>query len=331
MSPSRWQEVAEIFERVLDCPPPERATLLAEACGTRNSLRTEVESLLAAHGSAGESFLDEDALARQAASVFPKGLPPDLSGQSIKHFVLRERLGVGGMGEVYLAEDTNLRRLVALKLLSSRVRLDEEHLRRFAREARAASLLNHPNITTVYEFGEDGGRPYIVTEYVAGQTLRARLLQKDPLPPMPLDEALAIADQMLAALATAHAVGIIHRDIKPENLMLRPDGVVKVLDFGIAKLTPRATGGAAAATQFRSTEQGMVLGTPGYMSPEQARAQEVTARSDLFSFGVVLYEMLVGNLPFHTETKADYIATLLTTKPVPLSEQRPDLSRAYNT
>ena len=328
MSPTRWSQISEVLERALELPTQARPAFLAETCGEDENMRAEVESLLGAHQAAGESFLADDALVWQAAETLPSQ-PPDLSGQTIKQFVLLRRIGLGGMGEVYLANDTSLRRQVALKLLPAQTMLEDERLRRFAREARAASSLNHPNIMTVYEFGQEKGQHFIVTEYVEGQTLRAQLAQ----PPLSLDETLAIADQILAALSAAHAAGIIHRDIKPENLMLRSDGVVKVLDFGIAKLLPRAreaAGGPAAATRFLSTEQGLVLGTPGYMSPEQVRGLEVTTRSDLFSFGVVLYELLTGQLPFQGETNADFIAQVLTTEPRPLVQRQPDLPPAYD-
>jgi eukaryotic-like serine/threonine-protein kinase len=331
MSPERWPQISEVLEQALELPAQARPAFLAEACGTDDELRAEVESLLGAHQAAGTAFLADDALAQQAAEILPTQ-PPDLSGQSIKQFELLRRIGLGGMGEVYLANDTALRRQVALKLLPSQASVEDERLRRFAREARAASSLNHPNIMTVHEFGQENGRHFIVTEYVEGQTLRERLEQAPLLLPLLLDEALAIADQVLAALGAAHDAGIVHRDIKPENLMVRTDGVVKVLDFGIAKLLPRAredVGGRAAATRFLSTQQGMVLGTPGYMSPEQVRGYDVTSRSDLFSFGVVFYELLAGRLPFQGETNADFVAKVLTTEPPPLAELRPDLPPAY--
>jgi eukaryotic-like serine/threonine-protein kinase len=318
MSPTRWSQIAEILEHALELPPPVRPAFLSHACGEDHDLRAEVESLLGAHQAAGESFLADNALDWHAAQA-QTFQPPDLSGQSIKHFVLVKRLGLGGMGEVYLAEDTSLRRQVALKLLPAQTTLEDERLRRFAREARAASSLNHPNIMTVHDFGQDNGRHFIVTEYVEGQTLRERLMQLAAEAPLPLPEVVALSDQILDALGAAHAAGIIHRDIKPENLMLRNDNVIKVLDFGIAKLLPRVrneAAGRAAATRFLSTERGMVLGTPGYMSPEQVRGFEVTRQSDLFSFGIVFYELLVGQLPFQTETNADYIAKVLATEPL---------------
>ncbi len=333
MSPTRWSQISEVFDQALELPASARPAFLAEACGDDLAMRAEVESLLGADQAAGESFLADDALAQQAAEVLPSQ-PPDQSGQSIKQFVLLKRIGLGGMGEVYLANDTSLHRQVALKLLPERTALEAEGLRRFAREARAASALNHPNIMTVYEFGQDGGRHFIVTEYVEGQTLRGRMRQAPLSPLLSLDETLAIADQILAALGAAHAEGIIHRDIKPENLMLRSDGVVKVLDFGIAKLLPRAreeAAGRATATRFVSTRLGTVLGTPGYMSPEQVRGLEVNARSDLFSFGVVFYELLAGQLPFQGETNADLAVQVLTTEPPSLAQLRPDLPPAYAT
>jgi TolB-like protein/pimeloyl-ACP methyl ester carboxylesterase/Tfp pilus assembly protein PilF/predicted Ser/Thr protein kinase len=253
--------------------------------------------------------------------TMPKLLSPNTS---LSHYRIINQLGAGGMGEVYLAEDTRLERKVALKLLPAEFTKDPERVRRFEQEARAASALNHPNIITIYDIGQADGVHFIATEFIEGQTLRQRLASGR----MMVGEALTAALQVAEALQAAHAAGIIHRDIKPENLMLRPDGYVKVLDFGLAKLTEPAapTCDTEAPTAAGvSTEPGVVMGTVRYMSPEQMRGQKVDARTDLFSFGVVLYEMIAGRAPFAGATTADVIAALLDKEPPPLARYAPEV------
>src|SRR5437879_5240312 len=213
-----------------------------------------------------------------------------LIGTVVGGYRIVSAIGAGGMGEVYLAHDDNLQRPVALKLLPAAVATDPEWLRRFHAEARAASSLNHPHILVVYDFGDHEGRPFMVTEFVEGQTLRERLASGAFAP----HEAIDIAAQVARALAAAHAGGIVHRDIKPENVIVRPDGYVKVLDFGLAKVAEQTSSAVAAEAPTRQvrTGSGMVLGTAGYMSPEQARGRVVDARSDVFSLGAVIYEMV---------------------------------------
>ena len=240
----------------------------------------------------------------------------------LAHYRVLAPLGAGGMGEVYLAEDARLGRRVALKILPAAFTQDPTRSARFEQEARAASALNHPNIITVFDIGQHCGRHFIAFEYVAGVTLRERLNGQA----LALKEAVEIACQTAAALQAAHAAGITHRDIKPENLMLRPDGYVKVLDFGLAKLTEKTEAklDLEAATKVKAdTEPGLVMGTVRYMSPEQARGQKVDARSDIFSLGVVLYEMLAGRVPFDGATASDVIAAILRTRPEPLLRLAP--------
>ena len=245
---------------------------------------------------------------------------------SISRYRILQKLGAGGMGEVYLAEDTKLGRKVALKLLSEELTHNRDRLSRFDQEAYAASALNHPNILTIYEMGDEGGRHYIATEYIDGITLRRRLGGQ----PMDLTEILDIAIQITGALEEAHAAGIIHRDIKPENVMIRKNGHVKVLDFGLAKLMDRSPEGEQTDTEavtraFVQTDAGVVMGTSLYMSPEQARGKMVDARSDIWSLGVILYEMSTGRAPFTGETKTDVIVAIAKSEPPPLARFAPGL------
>jgi len=244
--------------------------------------------------------------------------------QVVAHFEIIKLLGEGGMGEVYLAEDTNLRRQVALKFLPADLTSNSERVRRFAQEARAASALNHPNILTIYEIGELDGLRFIATEYVKGITLREHLASQR----MTIAKALHVAEPIASALNAAHTAGIVHRDIKPENIMIREDGIVKILDFGLAKLTIEAEAGPEDATrQLVHTSAGTIIGTAAYMSPEQARGQIVDGRSDIFSLGAVIYEMIAGHRPFDGQTPSDLLAAILKTEPPPLTQVVPDVPR----
>src|SRR5262249_40363693 len=232
------------------------------------------------------------------------------------------------MGEVWRARDSRLNREVAIKLLPVEFTTQPERLRRFAQEARAASALNHPNIITIHEIGDVENMHYIVTEYIEGETLRQRMAGT-PQGRLSLAEALDVAVQIAAALAAAHEVGIVHRDIKPENVMVRRDGIVKVLDFGLAKLTRPSSpviDSQTATLARNSTDTGVVMGTPRYMSPEQARGEKVDARTDIFSLGVVLYEMLAGRAPFTGATANDCLAAILKEEPPELSETNQKVS-----
>ena len=248
-------------------------------------------------------------------------LQPDTT---LAHYRIISVIGAGGMGEVYLAEDTKLRRKVALKVLAADFTKNEDRLRRFEQEAQAASALNHPNILTIHEIGTDGDAHFIATEFIDGETLRHRLGRSR----MTTRDVLEVAVQVAGALAAAHSAGIIHRDVKPENIMLRPDGYIKVLDFGLAKLTEEKTVETTteAPTIARAnTDPGTVMGTLSYMSPEQARGKVVDARSDVFSLGVVIYEMIAGRTPFEGETPSDVISFILQTEPPPLTRFSTDV------
>ncbi len=328
MKPERWRQVDDLLQSALEHAPERRAEFLAQACPDDESLRREVESLLEHHQQA-RSFLEEPP-SDIAAGMLEQSSARLADGQRVGHYKTLALLGAGGMGEVYLAHDTSLGRRVALKLLPAQFTEDEDRVHRFEQEARAASALNHPNIVTIHEIGRIEETHFIVTEFIDGQTLRQRLTNA----PIPLPEAIDIAIQVAGALDAAHTAGIVHRDIKPENIMLRPDGLVKVLDFGLAKLVthPESTSHSEAPTRASlRTNLGAVVGTAQYMSPEQARGQDVDVRTDIFSLGVVLYEMVAGRPPFVGATITDVLAAILKEEPPPLSQHTrilpPELDR----
>src|SRR2546425_897438 len=310
MTSERWQQVEEVLQAALDRPPHERASFLNEACSTDEELRQEASSLIDAYDEAGD-FIEEPAIAHDAHVLISNHQQNNI-GREIGPYQIIERLGAGGMGEVYLAQDRRLDRQVALKILPAYFVSDEARLRRFQTEARAASALNHPNILTIHEVGEVDQLHFITTEFIDGQTLRELIAQEH----LSLVEVLEIAIQVAEALTAAHAAGIVHRDIKPENIMRRRSGLVRLLDFGIAKLLePPSSDSKTAKTQ---TEIGVVLGTVGYMSPEQARALPVDERTDVWSLGVVLYEMLAYRPPFVGATRMDTMVGILEREPAPL-------------
>ena len=321
MEPGRWGRITDIYHAAIARPPEERASFLGEECHGDDSLRKQVEAMVKSHERSGD-FIESSAFAVAPELLIdePTG---DLIGQSIGHYRIESLIGVGGMGEVYLARDELLGRKVALKFLPEHLTAEATQLNRFKSEARTASALNHPNILTVHEIGAEGTRQFIATEFIEGITLRALLARGR----MNLHDALEIAVQVASALAAAHETGVVHRDIKPENIMLRPDGYAKVLDFGIAKLTeqqPESDSHDLGTTTLQ-TQLGLVLGTARYMSPEQTRGQKADVRSDIWSLGVVLYEMVGGIPPFAGETPSDCIASILTTEPPPLSRVLSDV------
>ncbi len=311
MTPERWQQVEEVFQAALDRAPGERAAFLQQACGGDAELQTEAGSLVDAHESASD-FIEVPAMAHDARVILAdcKGHV----GDEIGPYQVIQQLGSGGMGEVYLAQDTRLDRQVALKILPAYFVSHDDRLRRFQREARAVSALNHPNILTIHEVGEIKGVHFIATEFIDGPTLRELMAAGS----LSLTEVLEVSAQVATALSAAHAAGIVHRDIKPENIMRRSDGLGKVLDFGIAQLLEQTPAGLSAITGTQ-TEMGAVLGTVGYMSPEQARGLEVDERTDIWSLGVVLYEMLAQRPPFSGATRMDTMVAVLERAPAPLS------------
>lgn len=317
MTPERYQRIKALFHAALERAADERPAFLADACGSDTALLAKVEALIAAAEQSGD-FMDAPAY-EVAAEMLMENSNGALKGQTIGHYQIMALLGSGGMGDVYLAKDTRLGRRVALKLLPDYLTDDESRVRRFKQEARAASALNHPNILTIYEIEQVDGRYFIATEFVEGETLRQRMKSGR----LKLSEALEIAVQIAGALSKAHQIGIVHRDIKPENIMLDAEGRVKVLDFGLAKyIQPLEAGDAeGSTTQNAYTVPGVLMGTTAYMSPEQARALTVDARTDIWSLGVVLYEMVAGHLPFNGQTGSDVLAAILEHEPKPLPEQ----------
>lgn len=319
MKHERWQEVERIYHLTLEKEASERSTFLVQACAGDEALRREVESLLTYEPRA-EDFIEAPAL-ELAARIIAGEHAPIRAGDRFNQYRILSLLGAGGMGEVYLAEDTRLGRNVALKFLPVVLTKDKAHLRRFEVEARAVAALSHPNVCIIHEVIQtEDGRHCIVMEYIEGMTLRLRMA-KDRIG---VDEALDIAIQIASALCSAHRAKIVHRDIKPENVVLREDGFVKVLDFGLAKLAETTPDPANSEVETRAidlrTQPGVLMGTVAYMSPEQARGLLVDARTDIWSLGVVLYEMIAGRLPFNGPTPTDVIIGIAERDPAPLTQ-----------
>ena len=316
MSPQLFQRVREIYHAALDRPSDERSSFLEQACSGDAALQREVRSLLDADAEAG-SFLAAPTEAGLDTQLLGHASVP-LTGRVLGFYEVLSPLGAGGMGEVYLARDTRLGRNLAIKLLPNSHRLDDERVRRFEREARAASALNHPNIITIYDIGScDAGR-FMVMELVEGVTLREMLAAGPALASL-----APLGGQIAKALAVAHAAGIIHRDIKPANIMVRKDGYVKVLDFGLARLVHEAEG----PRPLDVTNPGQILGTVAYMSPEQARGENLGASSDVFSLGTIFYEMATGRHPFQADSSVATLFAIHAQAPVPPSKLNPHIPR----
>ena len=318
MKADEWQRTNDLFHASLEREPGARAAFLAQACAGDEGLRREVESLLASHDPS-DKFI-ESLAPGLAAGLLAESQARLVVGQSVGHYKVVALLGAGGMGEVYLAQDTRLHRRVALKLLPASFSQDQDQVSRFQREAHVVSALNHPNIITIYEIGETEGLRFIVTEFVDGETLRDVIARGD----YDLHRVVKTILQVAEALVAAYRAGIVHRDIKPENIMVRRDGYVKVLDFGLAKATEerkQTDGLAPPQISYRvSTTPGLVMGTVNYMSPEQARGHSVDSRTDIFSLGVVLYEAATGHMPFEGETRNDVLIAIAGQDPPPLTE-----------
>jgi len=315
MSSERWERTKEILEQALCLAPEERQAYLESACGADPDLRMEVESLIAAHEEAGSQFLG--AAAPEVLQLAPSRALT--AGTNLGPYEIIAAVGAGGMGEVYRARDTHLGRTVAIKILPAAFSADPDRLRRFQEEARSASALNHPNIITIHDLGQEGSTHYIAMELVEGKTLR-ELLASGPLP---MRQAIEIAAQVAEGLTKAHEAGIAHRDLKPENLMISHDGLLKILDFGLAKLGSPSGEGDVCTTSH--TPAGLVLGTVGYMSPEQASGDRLDFRSDQFSFGLVLYEMVTGKRAFQRRTAPETLVAILREEAEPIGIQNPDV------
>jgi eukaryotic-like serine/threonine-protein kinase len=314
MTRERWQQVRIVLEGALQLKHEARRAYLDQACSSDQSLRLEVDSLLAADEQARTSFLQSPPLVMRL-----------VRGTHLGDFEIQSLLGAGGMGEVYRARDLRLQRDVAIKILPAVVSSDPDRLRRFEQEATAAAALNHPNILAVFQMGTYEGAPYMVSELLQGETLRGQIKRGR----LPIRRAIEYAVQIARGLAAAHEKGIVHRDLKPENLFVTQDGRVKILDFGLAKLTqPQPGSEHSEPTRSEGTEPGVVMGTVGYMAPEQVRGQTADHRADIFAFGAILYEMLAGQRAFHKPTSAETMAAILNEDPPVISQVVRDLPPA---
>ncbi len=314
-----WNKAKQIFAEALKLPPAERVHFLDDACDNDAEIRREVESLLNSLDDAG-SFMEQPAGLENASLTAQNKVLE--KGKRFGHYEIVRPIGAGGMGEVYLANDTRLERPVAIKILNHKFSREKANLDRFVKEAKAASSLNHPNILVIHEIGLSDEANYIVSEYIEGKTLRDVIGGKT----LTLPESLDIAVQIANAISAAHTANIVHRDIKPENIIVRPDGFVKILDFGLAKLINQQPAGLDASTvKHNQTAKGMILGTVNYMSPEQAKGEKIDARTDIFSFGALIYEMIAGRTPFAGDSMSETFANLINAEPPPLSRFAGDI------
>jgi serine/threonine protein kinase/Tol biopolymer transport system component len=322
MTPEQWEKVSEIFLSAAAREGAEREAFLAQACGDDDLIRREVESLLTANSNAG-NFMLRPAIDEHPVHSFEER-QPSLIGMVMGHYRIERSIGSGGMGEVYLATDTTLNRSVAFKTLPALLSNDPTFLKRFRNEAKAAATLNHPNVATIFSVENIDDKPCITMEYVDGRTL-------DSMTPMSgLDIKVFVRwfSQLADAINHAHAKGVVHRDIKPGNIMISSDGVPKILDFGLAQTAPRSPYEDRAETNI--TQPGQIIGTPAYLSPEQAMGMDVDLRRDIFSFGVVMYEAITGGRPFSGESNAEIISNVLKTEPPAISQIRPDVPIAIS-
>ncbi|HEY8458766.1 MAG TPA: protein kinase, partial [Blastocatellia bacterium] len=337
MTAERWRQIEDLFHSALDLAPGDRAAFLDGACAGDAELRRQVDALLESFDEAGD-FIERPFLHESLSSSGKAAARSEpLIGHKIGNYEVQSLIGAGGMGEVYLARDARLHRRIALKILPAQFTQDPAQVERFEREARAASALNHPNIITIHEIGQEGGAHFIATEFIEGRTLREVMVSGKAQ----LGEALDIAAQIAGALSAAHAAGIVHRDIKPENVMVRDDGLVKLLDFGLAKpvgetgrereletvspFTVSLSPHLPISALSQMTDPRMLMGTLAYLSPEQARGDKVDHRTDIFSLGVVLYEMIAGTRPFSGETPSATLDAILNRAPEPVATGLPGL------
>ncbi len=320
MDRERWVEIDSVLQSALERPPESRAGYLDAACHGNPDLRAQVESLLDEQEGSAE-FLEAPALDMAARRLAARRR--SLSGSMIGRYHVLKSIGAGGMGEVFLAEDTALKRRVALKLMQPELSPDPARVERFEFEARAASALNHPNVLVIHDIGVHEGMPFLASEYLEGQTLRRRLSEARLSRAKAIDYAIQIA----RGIGAAHQAGIVHRDLKPENIFLTSGGGVKLLDFGIAKLTASDTPLLREGSHGALTEPGVILGSPGYLSPEQIRGQNIGCESDIFSFGCVLYEMLTSRRAFTGKSNAEVMTSVLRDEPEIPDDVPADLAR----
>ncbi len=323
MNPERWQRLKEIFEAAMEKNPSARAAFLDEACRTNPGLRKEIEALLETQ--TDDSFLEKPAY-QAVPDLFDSEMGDSLIGKRLGQYEITEKLGRGGMGMVFLARDARLDRPVAIKMLAPKYTRDSEQRERLRREARAAGRLSHQGIATVYSLEEFGDDLYIVSEYVRGRTLRQVMTGAE----LPFSQVLDIAVQIIRALAAAHEQGIVHRDLKPENIIQTESGIIKILDFGLARVEIKSGKTDSTVSSPRLTRTGIFLGTPAYASPEQLMGAEVDRNTDIFSFGILLHELASGRHPFGQTDSMSTIARILEAEARNLTQMNPEIPREFS-